>query len=124
MTEPSRQLARLVPMLEAVYRSKQAGLGRLVTRIADLQAQHHDLDHPDYAPPDSTAARAGANLRWDTWVEQRKTLINRELIEAARQREAIRADVAQSLARLEAARKALDRARTLENEQSQRRASW
>lgn len=124
MTAPSRQLARLVPMLEAVYQAKQAGLGRLMARMADLRAQHHELDHPDYAPPDSAAARAGANLRWDTWVEQRKTLINRELLEAARQREVIRADVAQSLARLEAARKALDRARTQENEQSKRRASW
>ena len=91
-------------MLEAVYQSKQAGLGRLTARMVDLRSQRHALDHPDYAAPDSAAARAGANLRWDTWVEQRKTLINREPSEAARQRELIRSDVAQALARLEPCR--------------------
>jgi len=124
MTDRKAQLGKLVPLLEAAFRAKQSELSQVMMRMANLQSQIYALDHPQYADHDTPAMRAGANLRWDTWVENRKLLISRELIDAARQRETLRGQVAQAMAKAEAARKLFERTKAVDQKVMERRSSW
>ena len=124
MTDRTSQLAKLVSLLEAVFQAKQSEMSSVISRISELQSQLYALDHPKHAAHNTPAMRAGANLLWDTWVEDRKLLIGKELLEAARQREALRAEVAHALAKAEAARTLLDRTTREDRKLSERRSSW
>jgi len=124
MTSRTAQLGKLVPLFEAALQAKQAELSKIAMRIKELQSQLYALDHSKHVEHDSPAARAGADLRWETWVEHRKLLINKELIDAARQREEKRGQVAQALAKSEAVRKLHDQTSAEDRKVIERRTSW
>lgn len=101
---------RLLPLLEMAFQVEQVKMGKIVSRMADLKKQLDDLNRPSSVDPLSLATRAGADMRWATWVEHRKTLINKELAKAAQERERARANVAAALSKLDAARQLQARA--------------
>ena len=124
MTSKSSQIRGLVPVLDAVFRAKQTRLAKINQRIIDLKAQLASLDRPHNADLDAPATRAGADVLWDTWVQDRRKLILKELALAARDRENERVVVAKALAKLEATRKLSIRLSKADKEEAERRASW
>ncbi len=124
MSSKSSQILDLIPILDAVFRAKQTRLAKINQRIIDLKAQLASLDRPQDADLDAPATRAGADVLWDTWVQDRRKLIMKELALAARDRENERVVVANALAKLEATRKLSVRLSKADKEEAERRASW
>jgi len=94
-------------MLDMVYRAEQVKLSQILRRMEDLKRQLDELDRPKIYEDIDPVRLASINLRWETWVFERKKNIMIELANAARDREAQRPKVAEALARREAASKVL-----------------
>jgi len=79
------QLTQLRQITDAVFQAKNAELAREVAREEDLRKSLATLvtDQSNRATAvldnTDTAMIAGADVRWRTWVEQRRRLINAEL---------------------------------------------
>lgn len=110
MSRALDEIERLLPLLEMAFQAEQVKMARIAARIAELKEQLVQLDRPNETESFSAAKRAGADMRWATWAEQRKTLINREMALAAQERERVRSGVASALSKLEAARQVHARA--------------
>lgn len=110
MSDALTEIDRLLPLLEMAFQAEQVKMGRIAARIAQLKDQIAQLDRPKATDGFSAATRAGADVRWATWVQQRKTLINQELAAAAQEKERARVAVAAALSKLEAARQVHARA--------------
>lgn len=110
MTDTLREIERLLPLLEMAFQAEQVRMVKIASRIAELKDQIEQLDRPRPSATFSAATLAGADMRWATWAQQRKTLINQEMAVAAQKREQCRADVAAALSKLEAAREVRARA--------------
>ncbi|SMX40361.1 hypothetical protein [Octadecabacter ascidiaceicola] len=115
---------RLLPLLEMAFQTEQVKMSKIVQRINQLNEKLQEIDRPVRAEPLSAATRAGADLRWDTWAQDRKTVINQELALAMRDREQIRGDMIAALSKLEAAKKMHANAVAQARQTKARRASW
>jgi hypothetical protein len=82
-------LKQISPLLEALQRSEEAKLARITASEVRLRAQLDELrktrrslaeDRPIESDP---ARRAGADVLWQTWIDQRRTDINLELAQLA-----------------------------------------
>ena len=124
MNEKSSQLDSLLPILESVFQAKQGDLARINQRIQNLKAQLAQLDRPFQSGLGSAAVRAGADVRWEAWAQDRRKLIMQELALAARDRENERVVVARALAKLEAARALSTRFSKEKQRLAEKRASW
>ncbi|MDA9207970.1 hypothetical protein N9O61_03700 [Octadecabacter sp.] len=124
MTSKSSQILGLLPVLDAVFRAKQTRLAKINQRITDLKTQMASLDRPHGPDLNAPATRAGADVLWDAWVQDRRKLIMKELALAARDRENERVVVAAALAKLEATRKLSARLSKADKDEATRRASW
>lgn len=126
MVDVLADIQRLLPMLDMGYRAEQMKMAKVVTRINDLNAQLSALERPDLGSEDtlSAATLAGADLRWESWAQDRKRLINRELALASRDRERAKADLVKALSKLEAAKQMQARAQLGARRTAERRSSW
>ena len=124
MSLHSTKIGQLLPVLDAAFRAKQAQLAKANQRIEELKVQLVSLDQPAGAGIETPAKRAGADVLWSTWVQERRKLIMQELALANRDRENARVVVAAALAKLEAARKLNDHQLQAAVKTSERRASW
>lgn len=110
MTKALSDIERLLPLLEMAFRAEQVKMAKINARIGALNVQMDELDRPRSKSDLSAATRAGADLFWSNWAQQRKILINQEIALAAQEREHVRASVAAALSKLEAARQVHSRA--------------
>ena len=102
---PAR-LAGLKEVLEAAFQAEQARLAEVSGRIEAVRAQLDALHRPpvpEAGQEGSATAMAGANMRWRTWVEQRRRRLNEELARLLQEKEARRADLAAAFGKLQAA---------------------
>lgn len=123
MSTPLTEIERLLPLLEMAFQAEQVRMAKVVARITALKDQIEQLDRPRPSNAFSPASKTGADMRWATWAQQRKTLINQEIALAAQQRETVRADVAAALSKLEAARQVHARALVDARRKEARRAT-
>lgn len=110
MNDALNEIERLLPLLEMAFQVEQVKMAKIAARISGLKQQLAELDRPKETETFSVATRAGADIRWATWAEERKTLINQEMALAAQERERARSGVASALSKLEAARQVHARA--------------
>lgn len=110
MRDALKEIERLLPLLEMAFQVEQVKMAKIAARIAELKEQIAQLDRPRPSETMSAATRAGADMRWAAWAQQRKTLINQEMALASQERERARGDVAAALSKLEAARQVHARA--------------
>ena len=115
---------RLLPLLEMGFQAEQLKMAKIASRIAKLRRQLAEIDRPQSSDFMSPASRAGADLRWETWAHDRKTLINQELALALRDREMARDQMRKALSKFEAAKQVADRMRKSQAQVAARRASW
>lgn len=100
------RLARLQEVLEAAFQAEQARLAEVARRIAAIEAQLEALRRP--VPPEAgqdmaATTMAEADMRWRTWVEQRRRTLNEELARLRQEKEARRADLATAFGKRQAA---------------------
>lgn len=124
MTGQLADIRRLLPILEMAFQAEQLKMAKITGRMTALRAQLADLDRPEAFDPMGSAARGGADILWETWVQDRKVLINQELAHAARDREAARGDMVAALSKLEAAKQLEARAQFSARQVTARRANW
>lgn len=103
MTGPD-SIRRLLPVLDAAFQAEQMKMAKIVRRIADLQVQLTQLDRPRVSDFMNPAAMAGADLRWERWVQDRRKLLSQEIALAARDREAAKDGLRAALSKREAAK--------------------
>ena len=115
---------RLLPLLEMAFQAEQMKMSKIVQRISLLNEKLREIDRPMRSEPLSAATRAGADLRWDAWVHDRKKVINQEIALASRDREQARGDMVAALSRLEAAKKMQLSVESQAHQVAIRRASW
>lgn len=117
-------ISRLLPLLDMAFKAEQLKMSKVVARMAGLNSQLASLERPDFFDPQTVAFRGGADVLWETWVNDKKALIQQELALAARDREALRVRMVAALSKLEAVkhlhRKAGQRAHRI----TDRRAAW
>ena len=106
MSLTSAQLERLQEVLEAAFQAEQARLADVSRRIETVQARLDALRRPCLPEAEqdmSAAAMAEANMRWRTWVEDRRRRLNEELARLRQEKEARRADLAKAFGKRQAA---------------------
>ncbi len=124
MTVSNAQFERLLPVLDSVFRAKQAQLAKATQKVSDLKNQLTLLDRPSVQNIDAPSVRAGADVLWDRWVKDKRKLITQELALASRDREEARAEVAAAFAKLEVVRNLNKSLHDEQKKVKERRASW
>lgn len=124
MSHSLNATTRLLPLLEMAFQAEQMKMAKIVQRIAVLKGKLKEIDRPMRSEPLSAANRAGADLRWDAWAQERKKVINQELALALRDREQARDQMIAALSKLEAAKKMQASAVSQARQTAIRRASW
>jgi hypothetical protein len=105
MTQDGQDIRRLLPVLDMAFQAEQVKMAGIMRRIDLLQQQLADIDRPQGSVDTfDPATRASANILWQTWVQERKKLINRELAKVMAERERTRDGMKRALAKVEAAR--------------------
>jgi hypothetical protein len=82
MTRPARGIAGLAVLTAVALRAAQAEMADLKQREADLRQNLADLAAQklrDVRAEADPALIAGADLRWQQWVDQRRAAVNAEL---------------------------------------------
>jgi hypothetical protein len=100
------QLDRLQAVLEAAFQAEQARLADVSHRIETVQARLDALRRPRLPEAEqdiSAPAMAEADMRWRTWVEDRRRRLNEELARLRQEKEARRADLAAAFGKRQAA---------------------
>ncbi|HCP82291.1 MAG TPA: hypothetical protein DIT67_12170 [Octadecabacter sp.] len=115
---------RLLPLLEMSFQAEQMKMSKITQRINLLNETLREIDRPIRSEPLSAATRAGMDLRWDAWVQDRKKVINQEMALAMRDREQARGNMIAALSKLEAAKKMQASAASQARQVAARRASW
>lgn len=118
------QIDSLLPLLDSVFRARQADLAKVNARINTLNAQLESLEKPVSTDLSAPAQKAGANDLWKSWVQDRRKLVMQELALAYRDRENIRFTVAASLSKLEAAKRVKSNLAAQASKSKDRSASW
>jgi hypothetical protein len=124
MPESLKATERLLPLLEMAFQAEQMKMSKIAQRINALNAKLQEIDRPMRSEPLSAATRAGADLRWDAWAQERKKVINQEMALAFRDREKARGDMIAALSKLEAARKMQISVASQARQSAIRRANW
>ena len=124
MTENLDGLRKLIPVLDMSFQAEQLKMAKIARRISDLRDQLKALERPESFDPMSAATRMGADVLWETWVQERKVLITQEMALVMRDREAQRDALIAALSKLEAAKQVEKRATLLAQQQAARRSNW
>ena len=124
MAGPLNATERLLPLLEMAFQTEQMKMSKIVQRINLLNVKLREIDRPMRSEPLSAATRAGADLRWDAWAQDRKTVINQEMAVTLRDREQARGAMVAALSKLEAAKKMQMNTASQARQIAIRRASW
>jgi len=124
MTDKLDQICQLLSLLDIAFQAEQLKMGKIKNRINLLKLQMMEIDKPMRVAALSAANLAGADLRWDAWVHDRKLLINQELAHAFRDREAARGEMIKALSKREAAKQMYNRAKANADQVAKSRASW
>lgn len=105
MTRDLEDIRRLLPVLDMTFQAEQLKMAGIMTRIDRLKSQIDDIENAQSTGGGfDPATRAGADVLWQGWAQDRKKRINRELALAMRDREAARSGMQRTLAKVEAAR--------------------
>lgn len=122
-----RALSRLTEAVRDKSQAEMAALKQAETALRDhitalAQARHDratetatDLDH---------AIRSGVDMRWHTWIDQRRAALTTELARNLAAQENARAGLAQAVGRNEAVLELIDRTRAARAQALARRASY
>ena len=124
MNKAIQDIQRLLPVLEMAFQAEQLKMAQIGLRINDLKRQISEIERPEKSDPSEASWRTGADVLWETWVKDRKVLINQELVLAYRDREHARGRLVERLSKLEAARQIKRRVATNEEKTAARRSSW
>ena len=117
-------IRRLIPLLDMAFQKEQMKMAKIAARIYDLREQLMGLERPESFGPLSVGTRMGADVLWETWVQDRKALITQEMALALQDRENQRGDLIAALSKVEAAKQVEKRARMQAKQLEIRRASW
>lgn len=110
MTGRGVQLAALARLTEAAFTAKQAEMAILKQAEAALRAKIAALNAPPAARPgDDPATMAGADARWQIWVDQRRRALNSELARLLAGQERLRQDLSRAFGRDQAIRALAER---------------
>lgn len=117
MASKAEKLARLRQLTEMAKQVREAKIGRLTGQSGGLRTQISELDAElgkrDHQTGSDAARQAGADLKWQRWVDGRKIKINQKIAQLAHEisleRDALRlefgrAQVAEELEAIEIAR--------------------
>lgn len=124
MSDPLLEIRRLLPVLDMAFKAEQLKMAHVARRISGLRKQLSDLERPQSFDPMSIASRTGADVLWETWVKDRKALINQELALAHRDRELARSRLVETLSKLESAKQMEKRSAQDARQIASRRSSW
>ena len=124
MSNSLKATKRLLPLLEMAFQTEQMKMSKIVQRITLLDEKLREIDRPIRSEPLSAATRAGADLRWDAWAQDRKKVINQEKALAFRDREQARESMIAALSKLEATKKLQTSVTSQARQIAIRRASW
>lgn len=126
MKEASKNINRLLPVLEMVFQAEQIKMAQVNLRIEDLQFQLRQIERPSSTSDChiSPAEKAGADMLWQSWAEDRRTLINQELAHAMRDKEQVRSSMKQALSKREAAKQIAAHTSREAVQRLARRSSW
>lgn len=108
-------LVELQALVETAFRSAQLKLARVIGEENKLKACLVDLDikiasisHSEHDL--SAAAKAGATVTWQRWIDQRRTEINLQLATLAAKRSELEKEVRKTFGRREALNQVLQEA--------------
>jgi len=124
MGNSTTSIDRLLPLLEMVFQAENMKMAKVVGTISALNTQLADLNTAQSFDPMSIEGRKGADVLWEAWVENRKALINKQLADAAREREVLRETMCAALAKLEAAKQVSDKVANQARLVRERRLNW
>lgn len=126
MTGSVAEISRLVPLLDMAFQAEQITMSQINAKIATLRAQLQNIERRPAMPADilAPAVRVGADMLWQSWVQDRKTMINRDLALALRDKERARENMIRALSKLQAAKNLESRLMKQSQKQAERRASW
>lgn len=124
----SQQLSGLAALTDAVYRSRLAGMQRILAQEARLRQNLQRLEQmsrlDDNLEQQDIAMRAiGADLLWQGWVARKKSELNIQLANLLAQKSAISRDLTFAFGRSQVADELLER----EQDQvaaNRRRSGW
>jgi hypothetical protein len=80
----AQKFQHLLQLSDAVFESERAALAALAKREEAVRTQLRDLAQVKNTPPalgeaQDTASKAGADVRWHRWIDQRREILNHEL---------------------------------------------
>ncbi|SFR51839.1 hypothetical protein SAMN04488005_2478 [Yoonia tamlensis] len=110
-----KQAKALAELTSISLHAAQAKMAALVTRETGLRENLAQLvqqrDQPGFAPGSmvDAALAAGANVRWQHWVDQRRRVINTELAQVLALKSQYHAQLGQAFGRDQAAKSVIDR---------------
>lgn len=85
------QLKQLIAVTETALAAAQASMARMQLLEADLRQQLIELKGTNaMGLSESAATRAGADVRWNRWVDKRREDINTELARTLAEKESVR----------------------------------
>ncbi len=124
----AKDLKQISPLLEAVHKAEEAKLARITKAEIRLRAQLEELQKARQLsvqdrPVESDAARrAGADVVWQTWIDQRRAEINFELAQLAAKKPAAIAALKLAFGRKDAIRQMTKRVKRDELLRNKRRS--
>lgn len=130
MTRDVLRMKGLVNLSGLSFRAAQARMAELLTREADLRRNLELLTESRtvqaHAPrtSDEAALKAGADIRWHQWVDQRRATINTELAQVLALQEHCRIALARTFGRDQVAQSLLRQTKQADLAKRQRRSSY
>ncbi len=119
-------MAALAELADARFRAEQGKLAAIRRRMGEVETQLAELararsGRPALAPNDP-AARAGADLKWQSWIETRLKALNMELARLRAQEAEERARLAKLFGQSVAAQRLSERLAEEDERQGEARA--
>lgn len=103
-----RQFTELADLTDAVYRSRLAGMQKIMRQEAQLRQSLQRLEQmstgdDSFQQHDITMRAIGADLLWQGWVARRRTELNMQLANLLAQKSAVSRDLSLALGRAQVA---------------------
>ncbi len=127
MTRHLERIKELQHLTGLALHAARSEMASLRAREADLREKLLTLAAQKQRAPrttDDPALVAGADLRWQYWVDQRRAAINAELAQVLAQSETCRLRLRATFGRDQAASALADQARTVEKQRAARTADY
>lgn len=111
-----QQFTELADLTDAVYRSRLAGMQKIMRQEAQLRQSLQRLEQmstgdDSFQQHDITMRAIGADLLWQGWVARRRTELNMQLANLLAQKSAISRDLSLAFGRAQVAEALVERER-------------